>query len=192
MNRFLAGMGVVAVSMVCGSGHAAWAQRGVPPTTVIVGGHAMASDHDLMDNLALSEDHTVLMGLLRSAGMVDPLRDHGPFTLFAPTNAAFAALPPGMLDALRRPEAKTTLVALLTMQILPGNFSTARLRYLLRAGKGALELETVNGGKLTVLTNGPTNLAIRDPKGNTAAITLYDVKQANGVLFVTDRVLQPG
>lgn len=158
----------------------------------MVGGHAMTSDHDLLDNLALSDDHTVLMGLLRAAGMVDSLRGHGPFTLFAPTNAAFAALPPGMLDNLRRPEAKSSLVALLQMQVVQGNFSLARLHFLLRAGKGSAELQTVSDAALTVLLNGPANLMVRDPKGNTADLTLYDVKQANGVLFVTDRVLQPG
>jgi uncharacterized surface protein with fasciclin (FAS1) repeats len=78
------------------------------------------------------------------------------------------------------------------MQILPGNYSSARLHYLLRAGKGQAELDTVSDGKLVLTTNGPTNLVLRDPKGTVADIILYDAKQANGVVFVTDRVLQPG
>ncbi len=192
MKLLTAGVGMLAAVIAFGATMPALAQKGVPPTTVTVGGHPMASDQDLMANLALSEDHTVLMGLLHAAGMVDGLRGHGPFTLFAPTNAAFAALPPGMLDSLRRPEAKSGLVALLSAQILPGNFSSARLHYMLRSNKGPVDLDTVNDGKLTVFLNGPANLAIRDGKGNSAAVTLYDVKQANGVLFVTDRVLQPG
>ena len=159
---------------------------------VMVGGQPMISDHDLMDNLSQSADHTTLLGLLRDAGMTDALRGHGPFTLFAPTNEAFAALSSGELDTLRRPENKSSLIALLSMNILPGDFSSARLRYLLRAGKGNAELATVSDGKLALLNNGPQNLVLRDPKGDLASIILYDAKAANGVMFVTDRVLQPG
>ncbi|WP_158746407.1 fasciclin domain-containing protein [Acidisphaera sp. L21] len=175
-------------------GHAApaLAQKGVPPTSVIVGGAAMVSDHDIMDNLSHSTDHTTLLGLLQLAGMTEALRSHGPFTLFAPTNAAFAALPGGMLDSLRKPENKNTLVALLSMQILEGNYSSARLHYLLRYGKGTTQLDTVSEAKLTLTTNGPPNLILKDPRGGTADIILYDAKQANGVVFVIDRVLQPG
>ena len=152
----------------------------------------MVSDRDIMDNLEQSSDHTVLTGLLRAAGMIDALRSHGPFTLFAPTDAAFAALPAGMLDSLRRPENQSALVALLSTQVVPGVYSSARLRFLLRSNKGEVELDTVNDGKLMLTTNGPTNLVLRDPKGDTADIILYDAKQSNGVIFVTDRVLQPG
>ena len=171
---------------------AAMAQKGVPPTTVIVGGHPMASDRDIMENLSRSSDHTVLVELLQAAGMAEALAAHGPFTVFAPNNAAFAALPPGMLDSLRQPENKSTLAELLAMQIVPGNYSSARLHFLLRSSKGQVELETLDAGKLIVTTNGPANLVVRDPRGDIANITLYDAKQANGVLFVTDRVLQPG
>ena len=170
----------------------ALAQKGVPPTSVIVGGRAMVSDHDITDNLAQSPDHTVFLALLRAAGMVDALQGHGPFTVFAPTNAAFAALPAGMLDMMRRPENKSALVALLSEQILPGNFSSARLHYMLRSSKGQVDLDTVSDSRLTVTTNGPSNLVLRDPKGNVADIVVYDAKQSNGVVFVTDRVMQPG
>jgi uncharacterized surface protein with fasciclin (FAS1) repeats len=152
----------------------------------------MASDQDIMDNLSHSADHHTLLSLLHLSGIADALQGHGPFTLFAPTDAAFAALPGGTLDALRRPENKPALVALLSMQILPGNYSSARLHFLLRAGKGQAELDTVSNGKLVLTTNGPTNLILRDPRGTVADIILYDAKQANGVVFVTDRVLQPG
>ena len=170
----------------------AMAQKGVPATSVLVGGHPMASDHDIVDNLSRSEEHTVFVRLLRSAGMIDGLQGHGPFTVFAPTNAAFSRLPPGMLDGLEHPENKAALVALLSLQILPGNFSSARLHYLLRSGKGQVDIDTVSDDKLTVTTNGPANLMLRDAKGDTADIVIYDAKQANGVVFVTDRVLQPG
>ena len=170
----------------------AFGQKGVPPTTVLVDGHAMASDRDIVDNLSQAPEHTVFMGLLRTAGMLDGLQSHGPFTVFAPTNAAFAALPPGTLDTLQRPEGKASLVALLSEHILPGTFSTARLRYLLRTSKGQVDIDTVGEGKLTVSLNGPSNITVKDQKGAMADIVIYDVKQANGVVFVTDRVLQPG
>ena len=183
---------VVLICAATGIYFPVFAQKGVPPTSVIVAGHAMASDHDIIDNLMQSPDHTIFLGLLRSAGMVDALQGHGPFTVFAPINAAFAALPAGQLDSLRRSENKAGLIALLSAHILPGNFSSARLRYLLRGTKGQVEVDTVSEGKLTVLLNGPSNLLVRDTKGNAADIVIYDVKQSNGVMFVTDRVLQPG
>ncbi len=168
----------------------AMAQKGVPPTAVIVGGHPMVSDRDIMENLSQSTDHTVLVSLLKQAGLAEGLAGHGPFTVFAPTDAAFAALPPGLLDSLRKPENKTALVALLSMQIVLGNYSSARLHLLMRTGKGQTALDTVNEGSLTVVANGPLNLMVRDPKGDTANVILYDAKQANGVVFVTDRVMQ--
>ena len=188
----LSGSILTGAILALAGGTPALAQKGVPPTSVMVGGQPMLSDHDIMDNLSHSAEHTVFYGLLQLAGMADPLRGHGPFTVFAPTDAAFAALPPGALDALRRPENKAKLQALLSQQIVQGNYSSNRLHFMLRTGKGQAELDTVDEGKLMVLTNGPTNLVVRDPKGGLAAIILYDAKQANGVIFVTDRVLQPG
>ncbi len=170
---------------------AAMGQKGVPPTTVIVGGHPMASDRDILENLSQSADHTEFVSLLRMAGLAEALAGHGPFTLFAPTNAAFAALPPGLLDSLRQPQNRAALAALLEMQVVPGNYSAARLRLLLRTGKGQTELDTANDGHLSVLANGPLNLMLKDPRGDTANVILYDAKQANGVVFVTDRVMQP-
>ena len=176
---------------------AAWpgsanAQKGVAPSAVTVGGKPMLSDHAIMENLAQSAEHSVFVGLLRTAGMAETLQGRGPFTVFAPTDAAFAALPSGMLEMLQQPENRPQLVALLSTQIVPGNYSAARLHYLMRTGKGQTELETVDGDKLSVTTNGPLNIMVSDPKGDTSAITLYDAKAANGVFFVTDRVLLPG
>ena len=185
-------LGVVAAAGLTLSATSAMAQKGVPPSSVIVGGQPMVSDHDIMDNLSRSADHSTFYGLLQLAGMADPLRGHGPFTVFAPSNAAFAALPPGMLDSLRRPDNKNNLAALLSLQIVSGNYSSARLHFMLRSIKGPVELDTVGEGKLTVTANGPVNLVVHDPKGGMASIILYDAKQANGVLFVTDRVLLPG
>jgi uncharacterized surface protein with fasciclin (FAS1) repeats len=193
LRRNGAGCGIVlGLCLALLQAPAALAQKGVLPTSVIVGGQPMVSDHDLMDNLSHSADHTTFVELLQLAGMTDALRSHGPFTVFAPNNAAFANMPAGVLDSLRRPENKAKLVALLSMEIIEGNYSTARLHLLLRTGKGQADLDTVGEGKLKLFTNGPQNLAIRGPKGDVAAIILYDVKQANGVLYVTDRVLEPG
>ncbi len=169
----------------------ALAQRGFPPTTVIVGGQPMVSDRELPENLAASADHRVLFGLLGSSGLLEQLRGRGPFTLFAPTDAAFAALPPGELEQLQLPEHRPALRALLALHIVPGNFSSKRLLLLLRGVKGGVELETLGGAQLALGTNGPSNITVRDPKGDIADIVLYDAKQANGVLFVIDRVLQP-
>ena len=181
-----------ALRLAAGGLPAALAQKGVPPTSVLVGGYAMSSDRDIMENLSGSADHAVFVKLIHAAGLTAALQAHGPLTVFAPTNAAFAALPAGMLDGLQRPENRAALLAMVSMQILPGNFSTARFHYLLRGGKGQVELDTVSDGKLTLSTNGPSNLVVRDPKAGVADIVIYDVKQANGVVFVTDRVLQPG
>lgn len=181
---------ILAVLLALGAPQAS-AQKGVPPTSVTVGGKQLVSDRTILENLSQSGDHTVFTGLLRLSGLADGLQGHGPFTVFAPTDAAFAALPPGLLDSLRKPDSKPALAALLSTQVVEGNYSLARFHYLLRAGKGQVELDTVNDGKITVGTNGPANLVVRDPKGDTAAVTLYDVKSANGVIFVTDRVLRP-
>ena len=170
----------------------ALAQKGVAPTTVIVGGAPMVSDRDIMENLSRSADHQVFAGLLREAGLADALRQRTSFTIFAPTDAAFASLTPGELDTLKRPEDKAALVRLLQAHIIPGDYSSARLRFLMRTGKGQTELEDMAQGKLVVTTNGPSNIVLRDAKGKMTDIILYDVRQANGVVFVIDRVLQPG
>jgi uncharacterized surface protein with fasciclin (FAS1) repeats len=168
------------------------AQKGVAPTTVTVGGAPMVSDRDIMENLSRSADHEVFVSLLRDTGLADALRQRNVFTVFAPTDAAFAALPPGQLDTLKKPENKAALLRLMQAHIISGDYSSARLRYLMRSGKGQTELEDIAQGKLTVTTNGPSNIVLRDAKGTTADIILYDAKQANGVVFVIDRVLQPG
>ena len=168
------------------------AQKGVSPSVVVVGGAPMVSDQDIMENLSRSTEHRIFIALLHQAGLSDLLRQHGPFTVFAPNDAAFAGMPPGELDALRHPDNKATLVKLLKAHIVPGDYSSSRLRFLMRGGKGQAELEDLAEDKLTVSTNGPSNLILRDAKGTMVDIILYDVKQANGVVFVTDRVVAPG
>jgi uncharacterized surface protein with fasciclin (FAS1) repeats len=168
------------------------AQKGVAPTTVTVGGAPMVSDRDVMENLGRSADHEVFVGLLRASGLGDALRQRNVFTIFAPTDAAFAALPAGYLDNLKKVENKAALIRLLQAHIIPGDYSSARLRFMMRSGKGQAELDDMAQGKLVVTTNGPSNIVLRDAKGTMTDIILYDARQANGVLFVIDRVLQPG
>ena len=181
---------LVATLVICGQ--PASAQKGVPPTTVIVGAHAMESDRDIVENLSQSNDNHVFMDLLQASGMLEALRQKGPFTVFAPTDEAFAALPEGFVETLHRQENRQKLVALLSAHIVPDIYSSARLRFALRVGKGQAELETLSGGKLVIGTNGPSNLVLRNATGISADITIYDVKQVNGVVFVIDRVVQPG
>lgn len=178
--------------LACLAAQPAMAQKGVPPTTVTVGGYGMASDRDMVENLSGSTDNRVFMDLLRGSGLVDMLRQNGPFTVFVPTDEAFLALPAGTLDALRKPEGKPRLVSMLSSYVVPGVFSSARLRLLLRGSKGQVELDTLNGGKVVIGTNGPSNMVLRNATGIAADITLYDVKQANGVVFIIDRVAAPG
>jgi uncharacterized surface protein with fasciclin (FAS1) repeats len=168
------------------------AQKGVAPTTVTVGGAPMVSDRDIMENLSRSADHVVFVALLHETGLADALRQRNVFTVFAPTDAAFAALPPGQLETLKKPENKAALLRLLQAHIISGDYSSARLRFMMRSGKGQAELEDIAQGKLVVTTNGPSNIVLRDAKGTMTDIILYDVKQSNGVIFVIDRVLQPG
>jgi uncharacterized surface protein with fasciclin (FAS1) repeats len=168
------------------------AQKGVAPTTVIVGGAPMVSDRDIMENLGRSANHEVFVGLLRAAGLADTLQQRNVFTVFAPTDAAFAALPPGQLESLKKPENKAALLKLLQAHVVSGDYSSARLRFMMRSGKGQAELDDIAQGKLMVGTNGPSNIVLRDAKGTMTDIILYDAKQANGVVFVIDRVLQPG
>lgn len=180
--------GVVASLMA----HPALAQKGVPPTVVVVGGYGMVSDRNMIENLSQSADNHVFMDLLRASGMTDALRQNGPFTVFVPTDEAFAALPAGTLDALRKPESKARLTSLMSDYVVPGIFSSARLRLLLRHSKEQVELDTLNGGKIVIGSNGPSNLVVRNAGGIAADITLYDVKQGNGVVFIIDRVALPG
>ena len=168
------------------------AQKGMAPTTVIIGGAPMVSDRDIIENLSRSADQRIFVSLLQAAGLTDALRQRGVFTIFAPTDAAFNALPAGQLDALRRPENKGDLLKLLQSHIIPGDYSSARLRFLLRTNKGQVDLVDVGEGKVTVTTNGPSNLVLKDAKGIMTDIILYDARQANGVVFVIDRVLAPG
>ncbi|HEY0931725.1 MAG TPA: fasciclin domain-containing protein [Gemmatimonas sp.] len=159
--------------------------------TVMVGGMAMYPSKDIVDNAVNSKDHTTLVAAVKAAGLVETLKSKGPFTVFAPVNAAFAALPAGTVDMLLEPKNKAKLTGILTYHVVPGTLDAAALEAKVKAGGGKAMLKTVAGGQLTVSMNGPRNLVVMDEAGNTAHISTYDVRQSNGVIHVIDHVLMP-
>ncbi|HEY1137881.1 MAG TPA: fasciclin domain-containing protein [Xanthomonadaceae bacterium] len=156
----------------------------------MVGGAPMYASKDIVDNAVNSKDHTTLVAAVKAAGLVDTLKGPGPFTVFAPTNAAFAALPAGTVDTLLKPENKAALTGVLTYHVVPGNVDAKSLVAKIKAGKGSATLTTVQGGTLTARSAGGT-VTITDAKGNTAKVSIADVHQKNGVIHVIDRVLLP-
>jgi len=158
---------------------------------VMVGGQSMLSSKDIVDNAVNSADHTTLVAAVKAAGLVDTLKGKGPFTVFAPTNAAFGKLPAGTVDTLVKPENKATLTNILTYHVVAGKYDFKALSDAIKKQNGKAELATVNGGKLKFMMNGMHNIAVMDEKGQTANISTYDVYQSNGVINVVDSVLMP-
>lgn len=159
--------------------------------SVMVGGQSMMPSKDIIDNAVNSKDHTTLVTAVKAAGLVDTLKGKGPFTVFAPVNSAFTALPAGTVDNLLKPENKATLTKILTYHVVPRKLDMMELTKRIKAGGGKTKLTTVAGGKLWVMMNGPYNIVIKDEKGDVADITTYDVYQSNGVIQVIDKVLMP-
>jgi uncharacterized surface protein with fasciclin (FAS1) repeats len=159
--------------------------------SVMVGGQAMYPTKDIIDNAVNSADHTTLVAAVKAAGLVDTLKGAGPFTVFAPTNQAFAKLPSGTVDTLLKPENHDMLVKILTYHVVPGRLSTATLKKQIRAGHGTATLKTVSGGTLWLMMNGEDNITIKDEKGDMANLTIANVNQSNGVIQVIDTVLLP-
>ncbi len=157
----------------------------------MVGGQMMSPSKNIVDNAVNSADHTTLVAAVKAAGLVQTLEGNGPFTVFAPTNEAFAALPAGTVDNLVKPENKPALVKILTYHVIAGDYTAAKLMDAIQKGGGSATLATVQGEKLTFKMNGPRNIVVIDSKGNTANISTYDVVQSNGVIQVVDRVLMP-
>ena len=145
---------------------------------------------NVIENAVNSKDHTTLVAAVKAAGLVETLSGNGPFTVFAPTNVAFAKLPAGTVDNLLKPENKATLTAVLTYHVVAGKMSAADVIKAIKAGKGKAELKTVQGGILTALMIGK-DVVLKDEKGNTAKITIKDVNQSNGVIHVIDGVALP-
>ncbi len=156
----------------------------------MVGGAAMYPSKDIIDNAVNSKDHTTLVAAVKAAGLVETLKGAGPFTVFAPTNEAFAALPPGTVDTLLKPANKATLTKILTYHVVAGKLDTAALTKLIMDGHGMAKLKTVSGGEIVASKNGP-DFIITDDKGGMAKVTIADVYQSNGVIQVVDKVLLP-
>ena len=159
--------------------------------TVNVGGAPMYPSKNIIQNAVNSKDHTTLVAAVKAAGLVDTLQGAGPFTVFAPTNAAFGKLPAGTVDNLVKPENKGTLTGILTYHVVPGRMTAAGLMKAVKDGEGLAKLKTVQGAELTVKQAGPGKLTITDAKGDTATVTIADVLQSNGVIHVIDTVLLP-
>jgi uncharacterized surface protein with fasciclin (FAS1) repeats len=158
--------------------------------TVVVGGEKMYPSKNMIENVVKSADHTTLVAAVKAAGLVETLQGKGPFTVFAPTNKAFAALPAGTVETLLKPENKDQLVGILTYHVVPGNLTAAEIKKQADMNGGAATLKTVQGGTLKVMEK-DGKWWVQDEKGNLAAITIADVHQSNGVIHVIDAVLMP-
>ena len=156
----------------------------------MVGGAAMYPTKTIVDNAMNSADHTTLVAAVKAAGLVDTLKGTGPFTVFAPTNAAFDQLPAGTVDNLLKPENKSMLTRVLTYHVVAGKYDSQALAKLIAKGKGKASLKTVSGGTLWAMMDG-SNIVLRDEKGGTSTVTTADVYQSNGVIHVVNMVLMP-
>ena len=159
-------------------------------TNPMVGGAAMDKNKTIAENVVNSNDHTTLVAAVKAAGLVETLNSKGPFTVFAPVNDAFEALPAGTVDSLLKPENKAMLTKVLTYHVVPGNFSSKDVAKAIRKGNGKAEFTTVAGGKLWAMMEG-NSVVLMDEKGGKARVTIADVRQSNGVVHVIDAVLMP-
>ena len=181
---------ITAALIMSVAGTASLAQAAKPAASVMVGGAAMLPTKDIIDNAVNSKDHTTLVAAVKAAGLVETLKGPGPFTVFAPTNAAFAALPAGTVDTLLKPENKAMLSGILTYHVVAGKVNAAALTKMIKDGKGTALIKTVAGGTLTAKKAGG-KVMITDEKGGSATVTIADVYQSNGVIHVVDKVLLP-
>ena len=159
--------------------------------TVMVGGAAMYPNRNIVENAVNSRDHTTLVAAVKAASLVDTLSGAGPFTVFAPTNAAFAKLPAGTVDTLLQPANKSMLQSVLTYHVVPGRLTAADLMARIKAGNGQARLTTVQGGTITASMMG-NKIMLTDAKGGMSHVTQGNVMQSNGVIHVTDGVSLPG
>lgn len=168
----------------------AFAQMDKETGNPMVGGEKMFKTKNIVENAVNSKDHTTLVAAVKAAGLVETLSGKGPFTVFAPTNAAFDKLPAGTVDTLVKPENKATLTKILTYHVVSGNLDSKAVAKAIKAGNGKAELTTVSGGKLVASMEG-SNVVLTDEKGGKSIVTIADVKQSNGVIHVVDTVLMP-
>jgi uncharacterized surface protein with fasciclin (FAS1) repeats len=180
-----------AAALAFGAMASAPAHAQMSEKTVTVGGAPMYPSKNIIQNAVNSKDHTTLVAAVKAAGLVQTLEGPGPFTVFAPTNAAFAKLPAGTVDSLLKPENKATLVKVLTYHVVPGRMTAVSLMKAVKDGEGEAHLKTVAGEDLIVKQAGPGKLTVTDAKGDVANVTIADVLQSNGVIHVIDTVMLP-
>ena len=157
---------------------------------VLASAFTFAQDMDVVDIAIGSKDHTTLVAAVKAADLVETLKGKGPFTVFAPTNAAFDKLPKGTVEGLLKPESKATLSGILTYHVVAGNLDATAVVAAIKAGKGKAVLTTVNGAKLNATLKGD-KVILTDSKGGTSTVTATDLKGTNGVVHVIDTVLMP-
>jgi uncharacterized surface protein with fasciclin (FAS1) repeats len=183
---FFAGAAIVALAFGAGLATPSFAEK-----TVMVGGAEMFPSKNIIQNALNSKAHTTLVAAVEAADLVDTLQGPGPFTVFAPTNAAFGALPAGTVDALLKPANRAALTKVLTYHVVPGRLDSTALWKMVNEKMGPVALSTASGGTLWVMANGAKNLVLKDEKGMTTEISTYDVYQSNGVIHVVTGVLMP-
>jgi uncharacterized surface protein with fasciclin (FAS1) repeats len=188
LNRGKLALAAAMTLALCSAAPAAFAQMGdMPMTDPMVGGAAMYPSKTIVENAVNSNDHTTLVAAVKAAGLVDTLNGPGPFTVFAPTNEAFAKLPAGTVDTLLKPENKDTLVKILTYHVVSGRYTAADIIKLAKSGG---VLTTVEGETLTPSVKG-RSVYLTDAKGGVSKVTIANVYQSNGVIHVVDTVLMP-
>ncbi len=180
----------VAVAALMGSASFYAIPAGSAEMTVEVGGAPMYPSKNIIENAVNSKDHTTLVAAVKAAGLVETLSGPGPFTVFAPTNEAFAKLPAGTVETLLKPENKDQLVKILTCHVVAADAMSDAIKKMVMDDGGAHKVKTVGGCVFTVKTDGD-KIMITDEMGNTAHVTIADVKQSNGVIHVIDTVLLP-
>jgi len=178
---------VLALIVVAGAGSVSAQMKSGNP---MVGGAAMYKTKNIVENAVNSKDHTTLVAAVQAAGLVDTLKSSGPFTVFAPVNGAFAALPAGTVQTLLKPENKSMLASILTYHVVPGRMDSKAIAKAVRKGRGTATFKTVAGGMLTARMN-DNMLVLTDEKGGMSRVTIADVRQSNGVIHVVDSVLMP-
>jgi len=191
MSKRFALLAAAAALALTASVTAPFAAEAMSEKTVNVGGAPMYPSKNIIQNAVNSKDHTTLVAAVKAAGLVDTLSGPGPFTVFAPTNAAFAKLPAGTVDTLLKPENKGTLTKVLTYHVVPGRMTAVKLMKAVKDGEGVAKLKTVAGEDIWVKQSGPGKLTITDAKGDVATVTIADVLQSNGVIHVVNQVLLP-
>ena len=195
MSKFfrasLAGASAIAIALSLAAGSAAPSFADAMEKTIEVGGAPMYPTKNIIENAVHSKDHTTLVAAVKAAGLVDTLEGKGPFTVFAPTNAAFDKLPKDTVPTLLKPENKTQLTNVLTYHVVAGRYSAMKLASEAKANGGKLELKTVEGEPITIEGDKMGGWWVIDSKGGKAKITIADVNQSNGVIHVIDGVLLP-